>query len=202
MDNTSGGGHAATVPAEIDRWNWGAFLLNWIWGIGNNTWIALLTLLPFANFVMPFVLGAKGSAWAWRNKRWESIEHFRRVQRLWAIWGAVVWLLLIAAFVAIFFAVSSMLKSSDVYRLSVAKLHANAEAMAILGPPIETGLVSGSFRSSGPSGETQISFAVEGRKAKGTVYVLATKHMGQWTIDQAVLEIDGRPERIDLNRGT
>jgi len=25
------------VPAEIDRWNWGAFLLNWVWGIGNNT---------------------------------------------------------------------------------------------------------------------------------------------------------------------
>ncbi len=23
------------VPAEIDRWNWGAFLLNWIWGIGR-----------------------------------------------------------------------------------------------------------------------------------------------------------------------
>jgi hypothetical protein len=21
------------VPAEIDRWNWGAFLLNWIWGV-------------------------------------------------------------------------------------------------------------------------------------------------------------------------
>ena len=20
------------IPAEIDRWNWGAFLLNWIWG--------------------------------------------------------------------------------------------------------------------------------------------------------------------------
>ncbi len=36
-----------TVPAEIDRWNWGAFLLNAIWGIGNNTFIALLTLVSF-----------------------------------------------------------------------------------------------------------------------------------------------------------
>lgn len=35
------------VPPEIDRWNWGAFLLNWIWGVGNNTFIALLTLVPF-----------------------------------------------------------------------------------------------------------------------------------------------------------
>ena len=52
-----------TIPAEIDRWNWGAFLLNWIWGIGNNTYIALLALIPGVSFIMLFVLGAKGSAW-------------------------------------------------------------------------------------------------------------------------------------------
>jgi hypothetical protein len=81
------------VPAEIDRWNWGAFLLNWIWGVGNNTFVALLTLIPFFGIlIMPFVLGAKGNAWAWRNGRWDSIEHFKRVQRLWAIWGVIVWL--------------------------------------------------------------------------------------------------------------
>src|SRR6516162_11951094 len=34
------------IPAEIKRWNWGAFLLNWIWGIGNQTYIALLALIP------------------------------------------------------------------------------------------------------------------------------------------------------------
>src|SRR5690242_9695543 len=90
------------VPAEIDRWNWGAFLLNWIWGVGNNTFIALLTLVPVIGWVMPFVLGAKGSAWAWRNGRWDSIAHFKRVQRLWAIWGAVLWLVGILFFSGIF----------------------------------------------------------------------------------------------------
>jgi hypothetical protein len=76
------------IPAEIDRWNWGAFLLHWIWGVGNNTFIAVLTLFPlFGILIMPFVLGAKGSGWAWRNGRWDSVEHFKRVQRLWAIWG-------------------------------------------------------------------------------------------------------------------
>ena len=80
------------IPPEIDRWNWGAFLLNWIWGVGNNTFIALLTLVPIVGFVMLFVLGAKGSRWAWRNGRWDSVEHFKRVQRLWAIWGAIIWL--------------------------------------------------------------------------------------------------------------
>ena len=81
------------IPPEIDRWNWGAFLLSWIWGVGNNTFIALLALIPiFGQLVMPFVLGAKGSRWAWRNGRWDGVEHFKRVQRQWAIWGAIIWL--------------------------------------------------------------------------------------------------------------
>jgi len=68
---------STTIPPEVDRWNWGAFLLNWIWGVGNNTFIALLTFVPLVGLVMPFVLGAKGSRWAWRNGRWDSIAHFR-----------------------------------------------------------------------------------------------------------------------------
>ena len=32
MENDSGKGQLASVPGEIDRWNWGAFLLNWIYG--------------------------------------------------------------------------------------------------------------------------------------------------------------------------
>jgi hypothetical protein len=68
------------IPAEIDRWNWGAFLLNWIWGVGNNTFIALLTLIPFFGIlIMPFVLGAKGSAWAYRHAiRFNLLQRFIR----------------------------------------------------------------------------------------------------------------------------
>ena len=78
--NSSGQGPSGIVPAEVDRWNWGAFLLNWIWGVGNNTFIALLMFVPFAGIIMMFVLGVKGSEWAWRNKRWESVEQFKAVQ--------------------------------------------------------------------------------------------------------------------------
>src|SRR5512144_2241948 len=130
-DNTSGHGIAAVMPPELDRWNWGAFLLNWIWGIGNNTFIALLMFVPVVNFVVPFVLGFKGSAWAWRNKRWQSAEHFRRVQRLWAIWGGMAWIALIAFVVAIWFGVMSLFKQSEPYQMAVARLQANAEAVAV-----------------------------------------------------------------------
>ncbi|MGD6771249.1 hypothetical protein VQ049_13050, partial [Staphylococcus arlettae] len=66
VDNTSGQGAAALVPNDIRGWNWGAFLLNWIWGIGNNTLAALLMFVPVLNLIWAFVLGARGSEWAWR----------------------------------------------------------------------------------------------------------------------------------------
>jgi hypothetical protein len=100
--NTSGQGRNAIVPAEIKKWHWGAFLLSWIWGLGNGTYIALLSLVPYAGLVMPFILGAKGNEWAWQNKRWDSVEHFQRVQQKWTQWG--VWLLIgIAAFLILAF---------------------------------------------------------------------------------------------------
>jgi hypothetical protein len=41
---------------------------------------------------MMFILGAKGREWAWKNKKWESLEHFNRVQRAWSR----IWLILLA----------------------------------------------------------------------------------------------------------
>ncbi|GJM42162.1 MAG: hypothetical protein DHS20C20_24440 [Ardenticatenaceae bacterium] len=85
--NTSGQGKLAVVPPEAQGWNWGAFFLNWIWGLGNNTYIALLCLVPYVNLVMVFVVGAKGNEWAWRNKRWDSVEHFVSTQKKWTQWS-------------------------------------------------------------------------------------------------------------------
>lgn len=90
MKNTSGQGKAAVVPPEIDKWNWGAFLLNWIWGLGNSTYLALLVFIPVVGFIFAFILGAKGSAWAWQNKQWDSVEHFQRVQKSWTKWGVII----------------------------------------------------------------------------------------------------------------
>lgn len=103
--NTSGQGDNSVIPPEINKWNWGAFLLHWIWGIGNNTYIAFLALIPFVNIVMMFVLGAKGNKWAWQNKKWQSVEHFRQVQKKWAMWGVILWVL---AFVFGFYSSSSV----------------------------------------------------------------------------------------------
>lgn len=87
MENTSGQGATSVVPDEIKGWNWGAFLMNWTWSIGNQTWIGLLALVPYAGLIMAIILGVKGSEWAWQNRRFESVEQFKTVQRIWAYWG-------------------------------------------------------------------------------------------------------------------
>lgn len=186
------------VPAEINRWNWGAFLLNWIWGIGNNTFIALLTLIPLFGLVMPFVLGAKGSRWAWRNGRWDSVAHFKRVQRLWAIWGVVIWLGGIVLFGGIFGGVFYALKSSEAYQLGVSRLQANAAAVSALGAPISAGFPNGKISFEGESGEAALQFSASGPKASGQVTLEAVRKNGVWSLTVLKLKIDGRDEEIDL----
>jgi len=105
-ENTSGQGELATVPEEIKGWSWGAFVLTWIWGICNGVLIALLCLIPVFSFVWAIVLGVKGNEWAWRNKKWDSIEHFKSTQRSWNIAGIVLFAIsIVAAIVAIIVAV-------------------------------------------------------------------------------------------------
>lgn len=86
-ENTSGMGKAAVIPEEVKGWSWGAFMFNWLWAVFNGTWIGLLALIPYVGFIMSIALGVKGREWAWRNKRWDSIEHFQRVQRRWSLWS-------------------------------------------------------------------------------------------------------------------
>jgi len=88
--NTSGAGKAAVLPPGVKGWSWGAFLWNWIWAPFNRTWIGLLALVPYIGIIVVFYLGIKGRELAWRNKRWDSLEHFNRVQRSWSKWGLIL----------------------------------------------------------------------------------------------------------------
>jgi len=75
------------VPDGVRGWSWGAFLLGWIWAIGNRTWIGLLCLVPYVGFGVAIWLGIQGREMAWKNGNWDSVEHFNRVQRSWSQWG-------------------------------------------------------------------------------------------------------------------
>ena len=92
VDNNSGGGKSIIAPEGVKGWSWGAFFWNWIWAPFNRTWIGLLALVPYVGLIVAIYLGIKGRELAWKNKRWDSIEHFNRVQRAWSKWALIVFL--------------------------------------------------------------------------------------------------------------
>ncbi|WP_444932792.1 hypothetical protein [Microbulbifer sp. JTAC008] len=85
-DNNSGQ-KSDIVPEGVKGWSWGAFFLNWIWAAFNKTYIGLLALIPYIGFIVAIYLGIKGRELAWKNKQWESVEHFNSVQKKWSVWG-------------------------------------------------------------------------------------------------------------------
>lgn len=76
------------LPVEIRHFNWGAFLLNWIWGIMHKKYI---TLLYFPACLLPVIgplaisiwFGFAGNKWAWESHNWESPEKFNEYQMKW-----------------------------------------------------------------------------------------------------------------------
>jgi hypothetical protein len=100
-ENTSGQGASATVPEEVKGWSWAGFGLTWIWGVFNGVLISLLALIPGFALIWAIVLGIKGREWAWRNKKWDSVEHFKNTQRPWDIAGIVIFAIGVVAWIAI-----------------------------------------------------------------------------------------------------
>ncbi|MEH1910055.1 MAG: serine/threonine-protein kinase [Nostoc sp.] len=91
--NNSGCGinnHNETVPEEILGWNWGAFLMPWLWMWPNQVWYGMFCFIPNVWWLMAIALGAKGNEWAWKSRRWRSIEQFKAHQRGWAIAGILI----------------------------------------------------------------------------------------------------------------
>lgn len=75
------------IPEEIKGWNWGAFLMPWLWPVTNNVWIGFLALVPQIGWLVSIAMGSRGNEWAWKSRKWRSIEHFKAHQRGWAIAG-------------------------------------------------------------------------------------------------------------------
>lgn len=100
-----GGGNANPdfIPDGVKGFSWGALLFNWVWAIGNRTWIGLLALIPWLGFVVAIWLGFKGREMAWKNKQWENLEHFNRVQKQWSQWavGITISILVVGVLAAI-----------------------------------------------------------------------------------------------------
>lgn len=90
--NDSGAGAMAQLPAELQGMNFGAFAIPIWWGIFNQSFLGLLAFIPCLNLIVSVVMLFKGNEWAWQNRRFDSVEHFRQVQRAWQKWGVAVFI--------------------------------------------------------------------------------------------------------------
>ena len=79
-----------TAPPEVKRWNWGGFLLGWIWAVVHRLWWQAVVAF-LLGIIMQVVLGIKGSEWAWEKGNYSSVEEFQKSQRAWTIAGAALW---------------------------------------------------------------------------------------------------------------
>jgi len=89
---------SSEMPAELKGFNWGAFLLTFIWGIKYKVWITLLAI-PLIWFQLPLGLnwilltflqvycGIKGNEWAYKIDYKKSNYDFKMTQIKWAIFG-------------------------------------------------------------------------------------------------------------------
>ncbi|OGB59768.1 hypothetical protein A2Y26_00960 [candidate division CPR2 bacterium GWD2_39_7] len=89
---------AKAMPEELKKFNWGAFLLTWIWGIGHSVWLALaglvLIFIPVIGFLgsiaFAVYLGVKGNELAWKTGKYTDVEAYLALEKKWMIAGLVV----------------------------------------------------------------------------------------------------------------
>lgn len=99
------------VPKAVKGWNWGAFMNNIFWGIGNKTYLPLLTLIPVFNIVWIFVVGFKGNEWAWQKGDYQDVATFKAVQATWNRAGLVQFIIAIVIWVLYMLVFASLVTS-------------------------------------------------------------------------------------------
>lgn len=91
------------------------------------------------------------------------------------------------------------LMKGEAYALSLENVYANDEVATYLGTPIEAGyFVLGSISTNNGSGTADINYTVEGPNNSARVYVIASKKLGLWTIEDQVVQISESDIRITI----
>jgi hypothetical protein len=114
--------------------------------------------------------------------------------------GCFTVVLLFLAFVgSLLVIVFGAMKSTDVYKETLARAKADPAVVQALGTPIADGfLVSGNTNVNGASGESNLAIPISGPKGKATIYVSANKSLGRWNYSGLMVEISQTHQRIDL----
>jgi len=98
--------HPVTSTAVTDpflkKWNWGAFLLSWIWAFGHGLvmWGVIGLIACFVPAIGSLValgiaiyLGIKGNELAWQTGKYLSIEELKEKERKWTKWAVIIFII-------------------------------------------------------------------------------------------------------------
>ena len=94
------------LPSELKQYNWGAFLVAFIWGWFNGmpknisviaavlwvaSWIPVINILTsIGYFGLSIWAGTQGNQWAWNYKKWDSVESFNEYQQKWVVFPLAI----------------------------------------------------------------------------------------------------------------
>ena len=118
MPSALSSGNDPNLLPQVQRWNWGAFFLSWIWAFAHRlpVWgiIGLVAqFVPLAGWAVAIYLGVKGGELAWRERPFRSLAEFQATERVWGWWGVglfLFWMVMIGImFIAILIPVLGMM---------------------------------------------------------------------------------------------
>jgi hypothetical protein len=105
-----------------------------------------------------------------------------------ALVAAVIAATLSLYFCSLLVAVESMLRSSEIYQMTLSEARNSSCVTRTLGTPLDPGwMTSGGTKESGTNGSANLSIPLSGPKGKGRLLVEAEKQNGIWQISSLVL---------------
>jgi len=113
---------------------------------------------------------------------------------------AGVGLLVLGSFVlGVFSLVNSMFRDSYPYKVAMDRANASAEVSDRIGKPFKVGwFTSGSINYRGPEGDAALNIPITGPKGRGTIVVVAKRHVNRWTFETLEVDVEGQDNPIPL----
>lgn len=131
----------------------------------------------------------------------ETAAHWRHRHPRWfySAVGTAAALVLIGLIAILLSVITGFMKSSDAYVGAVARAKSSPAIVSALGTPITEGwFVTGTIHVSGPTGLAELAIPLSGPKGHATLYVEASKRLGEWHFDHLMARVENTRARIDL----
>jgi F0F1-type ATP synthase membrane subunit c/vacuolar-type H+-ATPase subunit K len=108
-------------------------------------------------------------------------------------------ILIIGVALAIVGLVMVSIKHSDVYTQAMKGVSENPEVQQELGTPLKADFfIMGYINTSSSSSHAELTIPLSGPKGTATVYVVASKDLGEWSFERLIVKIDGSGKKLNL----